>query len=97
MMKSKEIKSKVLDILNQLFRNSGIDADILEYADLIDDVSMDSVTFIGLIVEVESSFDVIVPDKMLQMENFRNVDDIVEMIEKLVNFKTSVTNEREEV
>ncbi len=96
-MKSKEIKSKVLDILNQLFRNSGIDADILEYADLIDDVSMDSVTFIGLIVEVESSFDVIVPDKMLQMENFRNVDDIVEMIEKLVNFKTSVTNEREEV
>lgn len=84
-MKNGDIKSKVIDMLNNLFPNSGIDSDILEYVDLIDDLGMDSVSFISIVIEVESIFEIIVPDDMLLMENFRNVDGILAVIESAMN------------
>ena len=72
-------------MLNNLFPNSGVDSDILEYVDLIDDLGMDSVIFISMVVEIESIFEIIVPDDMLLMENFRNVDGILAVIESAMN------------
>ena len=84
-MERNEIKIKVVDILNTLFPNSGIDTSILEYVDLIDDHGMDSMTFISIVVEIEFVFNIIVPDDILLMENFKNVDDIVGVIENMMS------------
>lgn len=94
-MENGDVKSKVIEIISNLFPNSGIDSDVLEYVDLIDDLGMDSITFISIVVEIESIFEIIVPDDMLLMENFRNVDDIIAIIESAMNVNKSRENEQE--
>ena len=84
-MERNEIKIKVVDILTPLFPNSGIDTSILEYVDLIDDLGMDSMTFISIVVEIEFVFNIIVPDDILLMENFKNVNNIVGIIENTMS------------
>lgn len=84
-MDKNEIKSKLIDILAVMFPDSGVDKDILEYTDLMDDLGMDSITFISIIVEIEDVFNIIVPDDMLLIENFRNVDSIIQIIEDVKN------------
>lgn len=81
-MTVEKIKSELITLISDIFQDRGFDTDIIEYADLIDDMSMDSITFISVIVELEAKFGIIVPDDMLVMENFRNVDNITEIIEK---------------
>ncbi len=76
-----DIRNEVINLISELFLDKGFDADIIEYIDLIDDAGMDSITFISIIVEIEAKFDIIVPDDMLLMDNFRNVDDIVTLVE----------------
>lgn len=82
-------------MLNNLFPNSGIGSDVLEYVDLIDDLGMDSITFISTVVEIESIFEIIVPDDMLLMENFRNVDGILAVVESAMNEDRSRENGQE--
>ena len=91
-MENGDIKAKVIEMLNNLFPNSGIGSDVLEYVDLIDDLGMDSITFISTVVEIESIFEIIVPDDMLLMENFRNVDGILAVVESAMNEDRSREN-----
>lgn len=84
-MNSDEIKNKLIDMIQNLFPDSGVDKDILPYVDLIDDLGMDSITFISIVVEVEDLFGITVPDDMLLMENFRDIDGIVQIIENSKN------------
>lgn len=93
-MEKGNIKAKVIKMINNLFPNSGLDMDVLEYVDLIDDLGMDSITFISIVVEVESIFEIIVPDEMLLMENFRNVDGIVAIVESAMNADESLKMSR---
>lgn len=79
-MDREEIKIKLVELCSGLFQSSGVDTDLIEYVDFIDDLGMDSITFISLIVELEVCFSIIIPDDMLLMDNFKNVDDIVEII-----------------
>lgn len=95
-MKRSEIKIKVIDMLNNLFSNSGVNTDILEYVDLVGDLGMDSMTFISIVIEIEATFDIIVPDAMLLMENFRNVDGILDIVENAMNTDESPENEQED-
>ncbi len=94
-MENGDIKAKVIEMLNNLFPNSGIGSDVLEYVDLIDDLGMDSITFISTVVEIESIFEIIVPDDMLLMENFRNVDGILAVVESAMNEDRSRENGQE--
>ena len=80
-MNSDEIKNKLIDMIQNLFPDSGVDKDVLPYVDLIDDLGMDSITFISIVVEVEDLFGITVPDDMLLMENFRDIDGIIQIIE----------------
>ena len=96
-MEKSEIKAKILEILSNLFQNTGIDTDVLEYVDLIDDFGMDSVNFISLIVELEAEFDIQIPDDMLLLENFKCVDDIVSVIENELSNKSERTEVIENV
>lgn len=79
------IKNEVIDLISELFSDKGFDTDIVEYIDLIDDAGMDSITFVSIVVEIEAKFDIIVPDEMLAMDNYRNVGDIVTIVEHLIN------------
>ena len=84
-MNSDEIKNKLIDMIQNLFPDSGVDKDVLPYVDLIDDLGMDSITFISIVVEVEDLFGITVPDDMLLMENFRDIDGIIQIIENSKN------------
>ena len=96
-MDKNEIKSKLVDMLAVLFSDNGVDKDVLEYADLIDDLGMDSITFISIIVEIEDAFEIIVPDDMLLMENFRNVVLIIQIIKDAKNATPSNEDKQEDV
>ena len=79
-MNEEKIKKELLDLMEELFAESGFDTDLLEYVDLVDDLDMDSITFMSLVILVEERFGITVPDEMLLMENFKNVSDIVQII-----------------
>ncbi len=93
-MDKNEIKLKLIDMLAVMFPDSGVDKDVLEYTDLMDDLGMDSVTFISIVVEIEDVFEITVPDDLLLMENFRNVDSIIQIVEDAKN--TTLKNEEKQ-
>ena len=86
-MTTETIKQEVIELVSELFKDNGFDIDIIEYVDLIDDMGMDSITFISIVVEVEAHFNIEVPDDMLLFENFKCVDDIVSVIENELSKK----------
>ena len=94
-MENSEIKTKVTDILNNIFPKFESDTRILEYVDLIDELGMDSLTFIAIVVEIESIFNIIVPDEMLRLESFRNVGKIIEIVENAINSNKSIADKQE--
>lgn len=79
-MNRDEIKEKLIALCAEIFKDSNVDTDLLEYVDFADDLGMDSITFITLIVELEVAFDITVPDDLLLMDNFKNVDDIINVV-----------------
>lgn len=62
-MTTDEIKTEVINLISELFKDKGFDTDIIEYADLVDDMGMDSITFISIVVEIEAKFNIEVPDE----------------------------------
>ena len=74
------VKEKLLKIVRIMFEHANVEIDMIEYADWLDDLGMDSMIFISIIIEIEKEFGITVPDDMLLMENFRNVNDVVQMI-----------------
>lgn len=93
-MDKDEIKLKLIDMLAAMFPDSGVDKDVLEYTDLMDDLGMDSITFISIVVEIEDVFEITVPDDLLLIENFRNVDSIIQIVEDAKN--TTLKNEEKQ-
>jgi acyl carrier protein len=91
-MENNEIRSNIIRMISDLFPDSGIDADVIEYVDLIDDLGMDSVSFISIVIEVESLFNIIVPDDMLLLECFRTVDKICEVVKNALTQSDCVEN-----
>lgn len=79
-----DIKEKIIEIMSGLFSDSGVDTDILEYVDLIDDLGMDSIAFITLIVEIETTFNISVPDELVLIENFKTFNSIYKLISSLI-------------
>ena len=79
------IKNELIKLVSELFQDKGIDPDLIEYVDLIDDLGMDSMIFLSVIIELETTFDIIIPDDLLLMENFREIDTIVDIVKKCVN------------
>jgi len=79
-MSREEIKEKLIALCAEIFQNSGVDPDLLEYVDFEDDLGMDSLTFITLLVEVEAAFGITIPDDMLLMENFKNMGDVIQIV-----------------
>ena len=83
-MEKNEIKAKIIGIMSNLFQNSDVDTDVLEYVDLIDDLGMDSVNFISLIIELEAEFDIQIPNDQLLMDKFREYSPIYSIVDELL-------------
>ena len=74
------IKKEVIELISELFKDKGFDNNIIDYVDLINNLEMDSITFITMIVEIETRFGIIIQDDLLFMENFKNINCIVQII-----------------
>lgn len=83
-MEQTTIKEKTIHILDNMFSDSRIDKDVIEYVDLVDDLGMDSINFISLIIELETLFDVQIPDDWMLIERFRSYSLIYSAIVKLL-------------
>lgn len=82
-----EIKEKIINVLDRLFSDAGIDEDILEYVDLIDDLGMDSIIFVSLMIELETEFGIRIPDEWMMLNKFQNYSQISHAVETLLNEK----------
>lgn len=74
------IQKKLIELLYKNFRITDISKDVIPNLDLIDDLSIDSLTFISLLIEIENAFGIIIPDEFVKLDSFRNFDDIVDII-----------------
>lgn len=90
-----KIKQDIIKIIVELFKDKGFDTDIIEYADLIDDLGMDSITFISIVVEIESYFNITIPDELLAMDCFRCVDNIQSIIQNKLSKKLEKIERKE--
>ena len=82
-MTAETIKQEVIDLISEIFKDKGFDIDALEFVSFMDDLGMDSITFISIVVEIEAHFDIEIPDDMLLVENFLNLNSICAIIMKL--------------
>ena len=62
----------------------------MEYIDLIDDLAMDSITFISFIIEIEAYFGIEIPNDLLMMENFKYVEDVVLIVKNELSKKSAI-------
>lgn len=92
-MEKSEVKKELIDLIIETFKNQEFDANIIEYIDLLDDLGMDSLSFISLVIEIESHFNITIPDETLLLDNFKCVDDIVVIINQEIVKKIQTSEE----
>lgn len=88
-MNTDNIKSELINLISALFNKKGFDTDLIEHADLVNDLGIDSITFISMVVEIESHFNIEVPDDFLLMDYFKNIDAIVKIIEDAISLSAN--------
>ena len=79
------VKMELINLLYDLFKEKELDIKLIESADLINDLGMDSITFISMIVEIETHFNIVIPDNLLLMDRYRCIDDIVKIIQNIIH------------
>ena len=82
------IKNELIRLVSELFQDKGLDPDLIGYVDLIDDLGMDSMLFLSVVIELETAFDIIIPDDLLLMGNFSTIDKICSLVLQLIIAKT---------
>ena len=75
------MKEKILEILEE------INEDIVDYTgdNLITDGIIDSLSVIDLLAELSDAFDIDITAKHIVEENFKSIDSIVSLVEKLID------------
>ena len=79
-MGKEEIKEKIISICAEVFRDTGVEPGMIEYVDFEDDLGMDSIAFVTLIVMLEECFEVTIPDDLMLIENFSNLQKITNIV-----------------
>ncbi|MFA6661402.1 MAG: hypothetical protein WCS56_00045 [Bacilli bacterium] len=83
-MNKKDIENK----LNIIFEENGLYCyDSTDENNLL--LQIDSMVFISLIVDIESTFNIGIPDELLLLSNFQNKEQIIETIFKLLTNKNT--------
>ena len=83
-MESQAIHKKICSILRDKFSSFDIDLELLSHINFVDDIGLDSISFIELIVEIESAFDVEIPDEYLTAEHFDTLEKIELTVQQLL-------------
>lgn len=91
-MNQNELKQSVIKLCYSLFKTSDVDIKLIEYVDFLEDLGLDSISFITLVVELESHFQLTIPDDRLSMDNFRNIDAIVHIINDYISNDKEMAN-----
>ena len=78
MISKEEIKNKVVDLIKSVSIDTQVEN--IDEADIIDDFLLSSIVFISLIVEIEQFFNIEIADEYLDMNLFRKIDQIVDII-----------------
>lgn len=68
------IKTRLVRIIKDSFAEFDLDESSIQAIDLIEDLGMDSVTFITIVIQIEEEFKITIPDELLLMENFKNIN-----------------------
>lgn len=79
-MKRKEIIEKVTTIIVNILMID--ESEIIETANLQDDLGMDSIDAVELIMDIEKEFNIFIPDD--EAESIKTVGEIYDYIEKKV-------------
>lgn len=74
-----------LYLLNNIIKeiNGGREIEIGMQTSLINDIGMDSVTFMTFIIRIEETFNIELPDEFFSFSVLSNIKSIVEVISKL--------------
>lgn len=84
-MDKSNIQNILADLIYDLFAVRKIDKDIIPYVDLIDDLGMDSITFISIIIDIEDKFNIVIPDEKLLLEEFRTFENVLNIVSELLD------------
>ena len=82
-MNEKCVKKAIVDVVSREFNIEEKDQKILDQLDLLEDLGMDSMSFVSIIVELEATLGIIIPDEYMLIDNFRNLDSIVNVIQNV--------------
>ncbi len=78
-----ENKEKVIGILKDVV-NRTIPENWMERGGMLSELSIDSLEYIKIVVQIENTFDIEFDDEALVLEKFTNVDDICAYINELI-------------
>ena len=79
---TEDIYNQVVTILTESTTDFDINKnDAVPDANLIDDLGMDSLDFIEFIMELETEFEISIPDDLA--ENIETIQDVVDLVTKL--------------
>ena len=79
-MEKKEIKDKLLDIIEEEVPE--VDKNAIDTSASLSDDGLDSVSLIKVIVDAEKEVDVVFDDRELALNKYENLNDVVELIEE---------------
>ena len=69
-----------IDKLKKIFKENGVDFINDEHIDLLE---IDSIQFVSIIVDIETEFDIEIPEEYLNGTKLKTFDDFVLLVEKL--------------
>ena len=74
------VEERLKELLLRHFKVFDLAKDVIMYVDFVEDLEMDSLTFVSLIVEIEDEFEIVIPDEILDMDKFKNYESILKII-----------------
>lgn len=84
-----ELKSYIAQIILDGYNNDYIEQEIkiddIGEINIFNDLNYDSIQFIQLIVQIEETFNIEIPDDMLHMEIFSTISQITCIVENILN------------
>lgn len=83
-MENSILKEKIIETLNKLFPNMEVDADVFEHVSLIDDLGIDSISFVKLVIALEMEFNFKFDDDKLLISEFPTVQSLFEYVDKKI-------------
>jgi acyl carrier protein len=81
-----EIREQVFELVKQI---STTELELNESLRLIDDIGLVSIMFIEMVVEIEVTFGIMVPDDFVVQQEIQNLGDLVRVITGLVRSAAS--------